>query len=286
MIDQLLPVMHDFFSSLERSLELSLNAPMQFYKRIPNEEYAAWWNKRLEDHAFTNYMGEIEGDLGPVLKAGMIDCTKLKQAYAQHLMDRGLLTDATFEFEHLEFLDHGIRYNNRFFDAIIFCEGAHAINNPYFNWLPFNICKGEWLIIRAERDLGDRVINNVINLIPLGEQHYKLSSTYAWDDLSWNASEKARTELLQVFESQFDCAYEVIEQRAGLRPTVADRRPYLGAHPQHKQAFIFNGLGSKGVMLAPYFSKHLMDHIVHGSPLMPEVDIKRHQKRFAAHPAT
>jgi len=45
---------------------------------------------------------------------------------------------------------------------------------------------------------------------------------------------------------------------------------------------VFNGLGSKGVILAPYFSKHLIDHLVDATPLIKEVDIKRNIKRFQA----
>jgi len=67
----------------------------------------------------------------------------------------------------------------------------------------------------------------------------------------------------------------VVMHKAGIRPTVKDRRPFLGAHPDHNNLYVFNGLGTKGVSLAPYFAKHLVDHMVDGVELMKEVSIGR-----------
>jgi hypothetical protein len=49
----------------------------------------------------------------------------------------------------------------------------------------------------------------------------------------------------------------------------------LGQHTLHKELFIFNGLGTKGASLAPYFSKHLIEYLEQGASLMPEVNIER-----------
>lgn len=280
MIDTLLPVMHEFYHGLEEKLSVTLTRPIEFFKRIPNADYESWWNDRLHDPVFQSYMGSIESGLGPVLRAGMINCALLKSAYRAHAVEVGVMEDAAIDYANLKMHDTHVEYEGHEYDAVVFCEGAFATQNPFFNWLPFNICKGEWVIIRCEEDLGERVINNVVNIIPLGDKHYKLSSTYSWKDLDWTTTEQAKTTLLQAFEQLHDCPYEVIEQQAGLRPTVADRRPYLGSHPDRKRLFIFNGLGSKGIMLAPYFSKHLAEHMLEGKALLPEVDIARHIKRY------
>ena len=41
--------------------------------------------------------------------------------------------------------------------------------------------------------------------------------------------------------------------------------------------FIFNGLGTKGSSLAPYFANHFVEHLVHQKPLMKEVNIERYK---------
>ena len=63
------------------------------------------------------------------------------------------------------------------------------------------------------------------------------------------------------------------------RPTVADRRPLIGEHPVFKNLYIFNGLGTKGVMNAPFFANMLTQYIFDHTELHPEVDIKRFYKK-------
>ncbi len=66
-----------------------------------------------------------------------------------------------------------------------------------------------------------------------------------------------------------------MDQVAGIRPTVSDRRPLVGVHEEHKNLFILNGLGTRGVMIAPYIANQLYELIEHDSPLEKEIDIKR-----------
>ena len=71
------------------------------------------------------------------------------------------------------------------------------------------------------------------------------------------------------------CDYEVVDQLAGIRPTVTDRRPLVGRHPKHENMFVLNGFGSRGVMIGPWASQRLFDFIEDGKPLHPEIDIAR-----------
>ena len=68
---------------------------------------------------------------------------------------------------------------------------------------------------------------------------------------------------------------KVIEQVAGVRPTVLDRRPLMGMHPNYPGVFIFNGLGTKGYMMAPTLARELVEHITANKPLNPEINIGR-----------
>lgn len=280
MIEELLPEMHEFYHSLEKKLGVNLNEAIDFAKRIQSDDYRILWEKRIQESPNDRFMGAIRDGYGPVLEAGMIDCGLLKASYEKYLIERSLLIDGTFDPTSIEFEDDKVITPFGAYDTIVFCEGPYAAQNPFFDWLPFNLCQGEWIIIKTATSLNERVINNKTNIIPLGDKTYKLSSTYSWKTLDWQPHTEASEELLQNFKEVHDVDFEIIDHQAALRPTVADRRPYLGRHPEYAQLAIFNGLGSKGVMLAPYFSKHLVDHLIDGKPLMEEVDIKRHEKRF------
>ena len=69
--------------------------------------------------------------------------------------------------------------------------------------------------------------------------------------------------------------YTIVEQSAGIRPTVKDRRPLLGVHPKHTRLALFNGLGTRGVMIAPKMAQELYQHLSEGTPLEEEVDLRR-----------
>ena len=82
-------------------------------------------------------------------------------------------------------------------------------------------------------------------------------------------------ELKEKIESVIQVPYKIIQQDAGIRPNVKDRKPLIGSAEDFSNYFVFNGLGSKGVSLAPYFSQHLLNHIFLQEPLMKEVNWQR-----------
>mgnify|MGYP006200208843 CR=1 FL=1 len=52
----------------------------------------------------------------------------------------------------------------------------------------------------------------------------------------------------------------------------------IGTHPKFKNLHVLNGLGTRGVMLAPAMAKALFEHIEYQMPLPKEIDIKRFKK--------
>ena len=62
-----------------------------------------------------------------------------------------------------------------------------------------------------------------------------------------------------------------------MRPTVKDRRPLVGQHQNYKNLYVLNGLGTRGVMIAPYVANKLFQYIENDEPIDPEIDIKRYE---------
>ena len=62
---------------------------------------------------------------------------------------------------------------------------------------------------------------------------------------------------------------------AGIRPTVKDRRPLVGQHEKYSNLYILNGLGTRGVMIAPYVAEKLFNFIEKGEDLDKEIDVNR-----------
>ena len=61
---------------------------------------------------------------------------------------------------------------------------------------------------------------------------------------------------------------------------VKDRRALLGAHPNHENLVLFNGLGTRGLLMGPYLAIQLIEFMEKGVPLDPEVDIKRYKNEM------
>ena len=74
--------------------------------------------------------------------------------------------------------------------------------------------------------------------------------------------------------------FEVIAQKAGVRPTAHDRRVLMGEHPDKKGLYVINGLGTKGVLLAPLATKEFADFLIDGADLNKEMNILRCLKYY------
>jgi glycine/D-amino acid oxidase-like deaminating enzyme len=57
---------------------------------------------------------------------------------------------------------------------------------------------------------------------------------------------------------------------------VRDRRPLIGTHPDQPLLHVFNGMGSKGVLMAPYLARHFAEVLDGKEQLLKEVNISRY----------
>ena len=147
--------------------------------------------------------------------------------------------------------------------------------NPFFNTLPLEGTKGELLVIHAPDLKLDVILKSSVFIIPIGDEQYLVGSTYAWNDYSNKPTESAKNEILEKLQKVISCSFKVVHHRAGIRPTVTDRRPLVGQHKAHKNLYLMNGLGSRGVLIAPTVAKDLIAYIEDGVPLPKEIDINR-----------
>jgi glycine/D-amino acid oxidase-like deaminating enzyme len=104
---------------------------------------------------------------------------------------------------------------------------------------------------------------------------YKVGATFNWTDKTSNPSEEGKIELIDKLAKVINVPYKIIDQTAGIRPTVAGRRPLVGKHPKHQNLAILNGLGTRGVMIGPTVAKALYNHLEKQEDLDTEIDIKR-----------
>lgn len=212
---------------------------------------------------------------GKVTNTATINTELLLQKYGNDLQKNGKLISEKFQYEELRLTENGVIYKTLSAQKIIFTEGAAVIKNPFFKKELLVPNKGEYLIIKA-RDLKLKsLLKGPLFIIPLGEDCYKVGATYSSNDYSNNITDAARIEILRKLETMINCDYNVIDHIAGVRPTTKDRRPLLGAFPENKNIIFFNGLGTRGIIGAPWLAKTLCNSIINNTDLPSEVNINR-----------
>lgn len=162
------------------------------------------------------------------------------------------------------------------YDHVICCEGWRARHNPWFNYLPHGGNKGEVLIVKTKVPLLDRMFKHRVFLVPLADGTYWIGATsenrFA-DDSPTPANRSFLADRLAEVLTGTD--YEIIDHRAAVRPTVKDRRMFIGSHPELPRLWILNGLGTKGASLAPLGSRWLVEALLGGEVIPSEASIDR-----------
>ena len=274
------------YAQIEKDLNVKLDYKMSVYRRFNSlEEQNDWFaasdkpilSKYLSTNILKNNNDTITAPFGfgEVLNTGRIDVKTMIEAYKIDLLKRRLLFQESFEYEVLIAKNDTVVYKGIEAKRIVFAEGYGVSKNPYFKSLPLVPAKGELLTIHAPDLKIDFVLKAGVFLIPLNDDFYIVGATYEWKDLSQEISKKAETELLSKLKRLINCDFKVVNQVAGIRPTVKDRRPLVGEHEHYKNMYVLNGLGTRGIMIGPYVAKQLYNYIEHNISLNKEIDIKR-----------
>jgi glycine/D-amino acid oxidase-like deaminating enzyme len=280
-----LEIMRDFFDSVETRLGQSFRTDLPIYRRFASvEEQNDWFTAAdkpslasfLSTRLVTRQIGHVKSPFGfgRVLETGYVDTARFLSAYTTYLKENGWFVHASPDYDTLK-RESEIRVGAIDAKHIVFSEGFGMLANPFFNMLPLEGTKGELLTIHAPELQLDAIIKAGVFIVPLGNGRFKVGSTYNWADKTELPTAAARDELEAKLKEVVTCEYEVVAHDAGIRPTVKDRKPLVGTHPQFSNLHLLNGLGTRGVMLAPAMAKYLFDAIENANPLPPEIDLRR-----------
>ncbi|MBP9855533.1 MAG: FAD-dependent oxidoreductase, partial [Candidatus Omnitrophica bacterium] len=191
------------------------------------------------------------------------------------ILDKNQILPELFEFNHLKINQESVTYKNMSASKIIFCEGYLAETNPYFKFLPFKPAKGDILTLSVDDPLPDKIFNFGKWVMPIDDKTVKTGSTFYWNDLDPTPTAEGKNEILNALKNMAKFSIKVINHQTGIRPVILDLVPVLGLHPEYNAIGIFNGLGAKGVLYAPWLARHLADHLVDESPLDRNININR-----------
>ena len=212
---------------------------------------------------------------GEVQQTGRIDTNSLLCYASSKLARINSFVQEQFGYDALKITNEGVVYKQWSARHIVFAEGVGVKYNPWFASLPIVPNKGEWLEVSCNGLQLLHIIKGSVFIVPLGNDRYRVGATYERNFESLAPTAENKVWLMNQFKKYTDLPFEVLFHGAGLRPTVPDRRPIVGRHPQFSSLSCINGLGSRGVLWAPYLASNLVKHLYANALLPYELQLRR-----------
>ena len=220
--------------------------------------------------------------LGVVTGGAIINPPQLIEHYRIFLKEKKLLVSETFNYQSLSSSNGGVTYSNISAKQIVFAQGTAVRDNPYFQLSVspmgskvFVGNKGEYIIFRAPKLQLKEVLKGPVMIIPLGDHCYKVGASFGRDEFSTGTTQEAREEIVSKLKKMISCDFDVLDQVSGIRPTVKDRKPLLGNFPENKNVYFLNGLGTRGLSMAPLLAEWLFQYVENHKKLPESVNVKR-----------
>lgn len=283
--DALFKALIPFYQQQEEVLKASFFHEMPIYRPFFNQHEQNEWMGNSAEPAFQHFIKAVhqkpylpewvQNPFGGLMlnQSGYLDTKTFVAKLRQVLLEEGKYKAERFDVSQLVNQEKFV-YGEVKAQKVIFCEGRLTSENPFFKALPFSPVKGEVLFIRANVEIKE-IINRGVFMIPLGDGLFKVGSTYEHKNLDESPTPKGEEELIERLMKLIHFDFDVVDQKAGVRPATKDRKPFMGEHPMVKGMFIFNGLGTKGVSLAPLLAEEFLNFAEEIGDLNPEVNISR-----------
>jgi glycine oxidase len=280
LADEAVPCLKNFYRSEENELKASFFFSLPVLKILSNEkeqlDFKRFFSEKqlgsfVDEGIFYDFPAAVSAPWGAmrIRESGYLDVPSYLDLILKRWKSEGKIINERFDFSAMEQQEDAVLYKGTAYDRIIFCEGTGAENNPFLAGLSFRSTKGEILKIRSETLSLKNILSKQLFIIPLRDGMYRLGATYCWDWSDAIPTTEGLEELLSRYRAIAAAEIEVQEHVAGIRPTFSDRRPVLGTLRQHPRLAVFNGLGSRGVLLAPLMAVYLTEELLQGQGKIP-----------------
>lgn len=250
---------------------------MHCKSRLKQVDYAAYLGK-------LNLTGQINsGFLTPFgfveqHQTGHLDTIPLLSHLKQFFISLNCYRQAKLDYQAIQ-ITSAVHWQDIVAKQLIFCDGHHASQNPWFSWLPFQLAKGEILSLSHQADLPDAILNYGNWLLPISPGIARLGATFSWEFSDSLPSQQGRQSLLNSLKPYSPSLAQaaIISHQAEIRPCTLDKFPFIGTHPSEKKITIFNGFGTKGCQQIPWYSQRFADFLLSHLPMPKTCDAQRFQ---------
>ncbi|MCE2496475.1 MAG: FAD-binding oxidoreductase [Flavobacteriales bacterium] len=283
--DEFIEYANLLYGKWEKELQCKWRQSVPVYRKFHDVAEQNRWMELSADLGLQEYINPVIEDMpnavhgnfgmGKVIHAGWFDTQSFMDDVRSLLRAKNDFHSAAIKAPDLHF-DSSWLWNGANYDFVVWANGTGVIEVPGFPTDALRPSKGELLRLKLhEMWPTDAIIKAGVFILPLGRKELRIGATYDHWDLEPGISEKGQNFLERQAADLIKVPYEIVGREWGIRPTTKDRRPILGRHAESDRIYFFNGLGSRGVLMAPLLAKELADHIMDGVGLRPDVDVAR-----------
>jgi len=274
------PNAQQYYTFLEQELGVEVWQTIEQLRLVKNAGQFDYFQKRRGEPDYKNlistlahsaYFPNAEFGATHINKTVVVDTTTLLRTIKEWLINHHSYLSSKVDYAEFTFTNSGVSYQHVNASKVVFCEGFQAINNPWLRHLPFKLSKGEVLSVELTSQPNE-LLNWGNWLLPnLNRKSGKLGSSYEWNNTNLEPTLEIKNKLLAGLKKHTGLSAKVIHHKAGIRPTTTQRKPFIGALSKLKHAYCFNGFGSKGCLLIPYYAQLLVKHLVNDTDLPEEL---------------
>jgi len=273
------------YRAFEADLGESFLHFLPILKQIPNAEYAEEWNRKALDspwiepvrsdaevlQRFPDAVPSPGHGYGLVQGGGWLDLPRLIQAWRDRLMEEGRFTVGQWSATQAQ------KANDDGWDTIIDCRGCGAALDSTAGPLDIRANRGEILTVKPDGSGGASLPDtHILNFgkwtLPTQPGSWRLGASYEWNRIDLDPTPETRVFLMASLRraAPNTATSMTVRHDVGLRPVSKDRRPAVGPHPTISSLHLFNGLGTRGVLIGPRWSHLLCDSLV-GKAQLPDI---------------
>lgn len=288
MYEHLKPVFLETYGYWEKEWGSSFFQETQIYRGVPENVLVNNLDARLHDSKYRKYcrkMTSVEigalqsrldfGSPGYVFEGYHLDTRHFMDLAIAFLQSDDRYVKGSFRTGTTMLQERRFEFKGFVTDKIIYCTGAAIQTNPLFRWVHMNPNKGEALLLQIDDWPRRDLIKNDVFFVPERENMVWAGSFNTWEFEDDNPSAEGCAYLVDRVKKVLRVPWTLVDHIAAVRPAVEDRRPVIGVHPEHPGIFLFNGFGSKGSSLIPYFAAEMPDFIWGSKKLSSRVDVRR-----------
>jgi glycine oxidase len=284
--DEALAAVNKFYKKAERQLGIQILNESGIYRIHGSEDEVKLWAKR-RDGGWEQHLGQTESaEKKPWLKmpfggamvhsGGSINTLYFLDEVRTLFANKSVYHDAEVIASELVETEGAVFWKNTAYEAVVFCEGTVIEKNTLFEAPLLKPAKGEVLLIEAP-DLPIEIFNGKVYGVPLGNHKFKVGATYEWDAPHAEPTTEKYDELVYQLNKLLNVKFSVVKHEAGIRPSTPTRRPLFLRSKQISRVFAFNGLGTKGVLLAPMLADEIAQFFKSRKPVHPEFGVNLQQ---------